>query len=268
MEYNTERSYLGMKEYGRHVQKMVEHLLTIEDPEKRQQQTLSVIELMGFLNPHLKNVEDFRHKLWDHLFFISDFKLEVDSPYPKPQKETYKQKPDPLTYPKRHPKYAHLGKNLEVVIDKALKEEDPEKKAGFAHAIAYYMKLAYSNWHKELVHDDSIRSELNNITGGELEFSNTPYIKHRNQNFERDEYPPARGGRWQQNFGGRNNRNPGGGGGRNNNGGNGGGGRGNNGGGARNGNGNGGNGGGGRGNNGGGARNGNGNGGGQFKKRY
>jgi hypothetical protein len=207
MEYNTDRNYLGMKEYGRHVQKMVEYLLTIEDREKRQQQAQAVIELMGFLNPHLKNVEDFRHKLWDHLFFISDFKLEVDSPYPIPQKETYKQKPDPIPYPKRHPKYAHLGKNLEVVIDKALKEEDPEKKAGFAHAIAYYMKLAYSNWHKELVHDDSIRSELNSITGGELEFSNTPYIKHRNQPFERDDYRPNNG-RWQQNFNGRpNNRN-------------------------------------------------------------
>ncbi len=207
MEYNTDRNYLGMKEYGRHVQKMVEYLLTIEDREKRQQQAQAVIELMGFLNPHLKNVEDFRHKLWDHLFFISDFKLEVDSPYPIPQKETYKQKPDPIPYPKRHPKYAHLGKNLEVVIDKALKEEDPEKKAGFAHAIAYYMKLAYSNWHKELVHDDSIRSELNSITGGELEFSNTPYIKHRNQNFERDDYRPNNGGRWQQNFNGRSNNN-------------------------------------------------------------
>jgi hypothetical protein len=194
-----------MKEYGRHVQKMVEYLLTIEDRQKRQEQAHCVIELMGFVNPHLKNVEDFRHKLWDHLFFISDFQLDVDSPYPIPQRETYKQKPDPIPYPKRHPKYAHLGKNLEVVIDKAMQENDPEKKAGFAHAIAYYMKLAYSNWHKELVHDDTIRAELDNITGGQLEFSNTPFIKHRNQNFERDEYP-TRGGRWQQNFGSRNNR--------------------------------------------------------------
>lgn len=200
-----------MKEYGRHVQKMVDYLLTIEDRDKRQQQTQSVIELMGFLNPHLKNVEDFRHKLWDHLFFISNFTLDVDSPYPIPQKETYKLKPDPLPYPKRNPKYAHLGKNLEVVIDKALKEEDPEKKVGFANAIAYYMKLSYSNWHKELVHDDAIRSELDQITGGQLEFSNTPYIKHRNQPFERDDYPARSSGRWKQNFGGRNNRNQGGG---------------------------------------------------------
>jgi len=192
---------MSMREYGRHIQKMVEYLLTIEDKEKRQQQAQVVIELMGFLNPHLKNVEDFRHKLWDHLFFISDFKLDEDSPYPIPQRETYKAKPDPLPYPKSHPKYYHLGKNLEVVIDKALKEEDPEKKAGFANAIAYYMKLAYSNWHKELVHDDAIRSELDSITGGELEFSATPFIKHRPPAFDRDDYRST--GR-RQNFGTRN----------------------------------------------------------------
>lgn len=204
MEYNTARNYLSMREYGRHIQRMVEYLMTIDDREKRQQQANVVIELMGFLNPHLKNVEDFRHKLWDHLFFISDFKLDVDSPYPLPQKETYKAKPEPLSYPKKYPKYNHLGKNLETVIEKALKEEDPEKKAGFAHAIAYYMKLAYSNWHKELVHDDAIRSELDSITGGELEFSNTPFIKHRNAPFESDTYPARGGGGRRQNFGGRN----------------------------------------------------------------
>ena len=88
MEYNTTRNYLIMREYGRHIQKMIEHLLTIEDPEQRQRNAHVVIELMGFLNPHLKNVEDFRHKLWDHLFLISDFKLDVKSPYPIPTRET------------------------------------------------------------------------------------------------------------------------------------------------------------------------------------
>lgn len=208
MEYNTDRNYLVMREYGRHIQKMVEYLLTLEDREKRNTQAKSVIELMGFLNPHLRNVEDFRHMLWDHLFFISDFKLDVDSPYPIPQKETYKEKGERLQYPKRHPRYAHLGKNLELVIDKALKEEDAEKKMGFANSIAYYMKLSYSNWHKELVHDEVIRTELNEITGGQLEFSNTPFIKHRNQNFERDDYGRGGGGQQRrQNFGGRNNNN-------------------------------------------------------------
>lgn len=177
MQYNTTRNHLTMREYGRHIQRMVEYLLSIEDRAKRQQQAYVVIELMGFLNPHLKNVEDFRHKLWDHLFYISDFKLDVDSPYPIPQKETYKAKPDPIGYPKRHPRFSHLGKNLELVINKALKEENGDKKQGFANAIAYYMKLAYNNWHKDQVHDDAIQSELAGITEGQLEFTNTPYVK-------------------------------------------------------------------------------------------
>lgn len=177
MEYNTTRNHLVMREYGRHIQKMVEYLLTIDDKEKRQKNAMAMIELMGFLNPHLKNVEDFRHKLWDHLFLIADFKLDVESPYPIPTRETLKSKPKALKYPKRYPKFSHLGKNLEVVINKALKEENPEKKLGFANAVAYYMKLAYNNWHKELVHDDAIQSELTSITQGQLEFTNTPYVK-------------------------------------------------------------------------------------------
>jgi hypothetical protein len=177
MEYNTGRNSLVMREYGRHIQKMIEYLLSIEDKEIRQRNAYAVIELMGFLNPHLKNVEDFRHKLWDHLFLISDFKLDVESPYPIPTRETLKAKPKPLPYPRRYPKYAHLGKNLQTVIDKALKEENPEKKQGFANAVAYYMKLAYSNWHKETVHDDAIQSELSNITDGQLAFTNTPYVR-------------------------------------------------------------------------------------------
>ena len=208
MEYNTTRNHLIMKEYGRHIQKMVEYLLTIEDKEERQRNSYAVIELMGFLNPHLKNVEDFRHKLWDHLFLISDFALDVDSPYPIPTRETLKAKPERLTYPKKYPKFNHLGKNIEVVIDKALKEENPEKKQGFANAIAYYMKLTYSNWHKELVHDDTIQNELSSMTKGELEFNNRPFVKHQPARIERDEYPAARN-RYGKNFGSRDNRNAG-----------------------------------------------------------
>jgi len=204
MEYNTTRNHLTIREYGRHIQKMVEYVLTIEDREKRQKNANALIELMGFLNPHLKNVEDFRHKLWDHLFLISDFKLDVDSPYPIPTREILRAKPDPIPYPKRYPKYNHLGKNIEIVIDKALNEEDPEKRQGFANSIAYYMKLTYSNWHKELVHDDNIQTELASITQGELEFNNRPFIKHRVDN-SREEFATA-GGKYRRNFGPRNNR--------------------------------------------------------------
>jgi hypothetical protein len=179
MEYNTVRTKMVMREYGRHIQQMVDYLMTIEDAERRQRNATALIELMGFLNPHLRNIEDFRHKLWDHLFLISDFKLEVESPYPIPTRETLKAKPKRLPYPRRYPRFNHLGKNIEIVIDKALEEEDPDKRQGFANAIAYYMKLAYSNWHKELVHDDSIQAELTNITKGQLEFNNRPFVKHR-----------------------------------------------------------------------------------------
>lgn len=204
MEYNTSRPEMGMREYGRHIQKMVNYLLTIEDKSKRQQQAEVLIELMGFLNPHLKNVEDFRHKLWDHLFFMSDFKLDVDSPYPIPQKETYKEKPAPLPYPERHPKYAHLGKNIELIIDKALHESNEEKKDGFANSIAYYMKLAYNNWHNELVQDSTIQAELDAMTGGELQFDNTPFIKLKEN---RQDNKGQNRNRNKQNFSSRNNQN-------------------------------------------------------------
>lgn len=179
MLYNTLRTGMTMREYGRHIQQMVDYLMTIEDPERRQRNAYALIELMGFLNPQLRNVEDFRHKLWDHLFLISDFKLNVESPYPIPTRESLKSKPERLPYPKRYPKFNHLGKNIETVINKALSEEDADKRQGFANAIAYYMKLAYSNWHHELVHDDTIQAELSNLTQGQLEFNNRPFVKHR-----------------------------------------------------------------------------------------
>lgn len=192
-----------MREYGRHIQKMIEYLLTLEDKEKRQRNAHAVIELMGFLNPHLKNVEDFRHKLWDHLFLISDFKLEVASPYPIPTRETLRARPQPLRYPKRYPKFSHLGKNLEIVINKALAEENPDKRAGFANAVAYYMKLAYNNWHKETVHDDAIQSELTNLTNGQLAFTNTPFVKSFQQDMRGRDNRDNRG----NSFGGENREN-------------------------------------------------------------
>ena len=204
MEYNTTRNHLIMREYGRHIQRMVDYILTIEDREIRQKNANAVIELMGFLNPHLKNVEDFRHKLWDHLFLISNFELDVDSPYPIPTRETLKARPERLRYPKKYPRFNHLGKNIELIIDKALNEEHPEKKQGFANAIAYYMKLTYSNWHKELVHDDNIQTELSAITEGQLEFNNRPFVKHRADNRpDRDDYPSGGRNAYRQNYGSR-----------------------------------------------------------------
>jgi hypothetical protein len=202
MEYNTSRPGLIIREYGRHIQNMVEHLLTIEDRALRQKQANYIVELMGFLNPHLKTIEDYRQKLWDHLFLITDFKLDVDSPYPRPTREEMAARPDPIPYPRRYPKYLHLGKHLEMVIDKALKEEDPAKRQGFANAIAYYMKLAYNTWHKDAVHDDAIQQELANLTKGQLEFNNSGYVKQYRPSQDRENQPTGRYGHKQNRGGG------------------------------------------------------------------
>lgn len=179
MEYNTTRGPLVMKEYGRHIQKMVEFLLTIEDRNKRQEQAEILIELMGFLNPQLKNVEDFRHKLWDHLFYMSGFRLDVDSPYPIPTEETYKEKPAPMDYPNHHPEHPHLGKNLELLIDKAVNEVDEEKKSAFVNLIVYYIKLSYANWHKEQMSDEAVLAELETISHGRLGIDSVPRFKYK-----------------------------------------------------------------------------------------
>ncbi len=170
MEYNTTRSKLLMPEYGRNVQKMIEYLVTIEDREKRLQQAEVIIELMGTLNPHLKTIEDYKHKLWDHLYQMTDFNLDVDSPYPCPTPEMVFKKPEVLPYPQEKIKHRHLGRNMQALLEKAMAETDEEKRHGLTQAIGYYMKLAYANWHKEPVHDDMIKNEMVEISGGKLAY--------------------------------------------------------------------------------------------------
>jgi hypothetical protein len=178
MEYNTTRSKLLMPEYGRNVQSMVEYLLTIEDPAKRLKNAEAIIELMGTLNPHLKTIEDYKHKLWDHLHQMTDFRLDVASPYPAPTPEELFKKPEVLPYPQDRIRHRHMGKNLESLISMAIAETDPEKRQGLTQAIGYYMKLAYTNWHKEPVHDDMIKTELAALTNGELQYETGGYRVH------------------------------------------------------------------------------------------
>ena len=192
MEYNTTRSQLLMPEYGRNVQKMIEFLTTVEDKEKRLKNAEVIIELMGTLNPHLKTIEDYKHKLWDHLYQMTGFNLEVDSPYPPPTPEAVFKKPEVLPYPQRSIAHRHLGRNIAELLDRAMLETDQEKRQGLTQTIGYYMKLAYGNWHKEPVHDDMIKSEIREITGGQLQYetggyrvqydNNRPNFKQRNNN--------------------------------------------------------------------------------------
>ena len=167
-DYNTQREHLIIREYGRHVQSMVEYTVSVEDREKRNQMAQAIIELMGQMNPGLRNVDEFRHKLWDHLYIISDRKLDVDSPYPKPDMEVILRKPGHIGYPHQKIRLKHYGKNVERLIEKAISMEDEEKKKAFTECIGNYMKLVHRNWNKENANDELIKSDIVALSDGNL----------------------------------------------------------------------------------------------------
>jgi CRISPR/Cas system-associated endonuclease Cas1 len=186
-----------MKEYGRHVQKIVENCMQEKNREKRNQFAKEIIELMGQLNPHLRNVEDFRHKLWDHLFIMSGYKLDVDSPYPIKKREEIERKPEKLPYPQSRIKHKHYGKNVEALVAKARDTEDPEKKAEFTKCIGNFMKLVYQNWSKDDVNDETIKNDLRLLSKGELQITEDQDINalaRANKSKQRPEDNQRKGG--------------------------------------------------------------------------
>lgn len=168
MDYNTTREHLVIREYGRHVQNLIAHAKTIEDKEERQQVVDGIIQLMGQLNPHLRNVADFKHKLWDHLFMIGGFDLDVDSPYDKPSPEIAVPKPSPIPYPRKKIRFRHYGKNVEAMVEKARKYSDRDMRQGLTEVVVNFMKMAYHNWSREEVSDDLIKSDLATLSEGTL----------------------------------------------------------------------------------------------------
>jgi len=168
MKYNSQRGQLRLKEYGRHIQKLVEHAISLSDKKERQDVANHIIHIMGNLNPHLKNVDDFKHLLWDHLHIMADFKLDVESPYPLPTKETIYAKPEKFYYPVKNKKYRHYGKNILTMIDKAVEMEDKEKQDGYSKCIANYMKIVHNNWNSETVTDETILNDLEILSNNKL----------------------------------------------------------------------------------------------------
>ena len=168
LEYNSEREHLIIPEYGRHLQKLIEQATIIEDDEKRNKAARYIIQVMGSLNPHLRDVPDFQHKLWDQLFIMSDFKLKVDSPYPIPSREVLQLKPDVLKYPQNFPKYRYYGNNIKYMIDVANKWEEGEMKSALVKVIANHMKKSYLSWNKDTVKDDVIFEHLYELSDGKL----------------------------------------------------------------------------------------------------
>ena len=173
MEYNTSLSKLIIPEYGRNVQKMVHSIIAIEDREKRNHQAKSIIEVMGNLNPHLRDVPDFKHKLWDHLFIMSDFHLEVDSPYDRPSKESFEEKPEILKYSDNNIKFRHYGKILPLIIKRTIDLDEGEYKDFLVFTIANHMKKSYLTWNKANVEDEVILKHLSQMSDDKLSMKET-----------------------------------------------------------------------------------------------
>jgi len=169
MDYNSNRKKLVLPEYGRHIQKMVDHALTIEDREERKRFAKAIVAVMGNLFPHLRDVSDFKHKLWDHLAIISDFKLDIDSPYETPTPELLAEKPKKIPYNQKNIRFKHYGHSIVLMIDKAVEMEDGEEKHDLVQMIANHMKKSYLTWNREAVDDREIFTDLKTLSKGKLE---------------------------------------------------------------------------------------------------
>ncbi len=181
MEYNTQLPHLQIPEYGRNIQVMIDHCITIEDRDERNKCAKAIIQIMGQLNPHLRDIADYTHKLWDHLFLISKFKLDVDSPYPRPTAETFTTKPANVPYPASKMKYKHYGKTIERIIDVAKTYEDGPEKTELTRLIANHLKKSYVNWNKDSVTDDVIFKQFKEMTNNELVIDENTALTHANE---------------------------------------------------------------------------------------
>jgi len=167
MDYNSNRKKLQLPEYGRNIQNMVEYLLTIEDREKRNKHAQTIIDVMGNLYPYLRDVAEFKHKLWDHLAIMTDFKLDIDYPYDPPSPDILTEKPNVVPYNQHHIKYKQYGRTMELMIEKASEMEGEEREV-MIELLANHMKKSYLAWNKDAVEDEKILDDLNHLSKGKL----------------------------------------------------------------------------------------------------
>lgn len=172
LENNSERETLHIPEYGRHIQKLVNHCKEIEDREDRNKMAKSIVEVMGNLQPHLRDVPDFKHKLWDQLFIIADFNLDVESPYEIITKAEIQSQPEKLPYPNNPTRYRFYGNNIQIMIDEAVTWEEGEMKETLNYTIANHMKKCFLNWNKDTVEDDVIFKHLVDLSKGKIDLFN------------------------------------------------------------------------------------------------
>ena len=168
LQYNTKRKQLIIPEYGRHIHKMIELVKAENNTEERNKKAKAIIGVMGNLNPHLRDVPDFQHKLWDQFFIMANFDIDVESPFEKPQKEVLDMKPEKLPYPQNFPKYRFYGNNIKRMIDVAIEWEEGELKDVLVFTIANHMKKNFLSWNKDPVEDVVILAHLEELSGGKL----------------------------------------------------------------------------------------------------
>ena len=171
MEYNTNRTKLLMPEYGRNIQQMVEYCKSILSKEERNEVAKTIVEFMGQRNPHLRDEENYKHKLWDHLYILADYDLDVDAPYPFPTKEELDQKPNGMDYPSFDNEYKFYGKSILQLIDRAIELEEGEEKEALIHVIANNMKKSYNVYNKEHVQDEVIFRHLKELSQDKLDLT-------------------------------------------------------------------------------------------------
>ncbi|XCI74658.1 MAG: DUF4290 domain-containing protein [Flavobacteriales bacterium] len=168
MKYNTERPNMIIPEYGRNIHKMISHAIQINDRAERNYCAWSIIKVMGDLNPHLRDVPDFQHKLWDQLFIMSGFKLDVDSPFQRPEPNQFQVPPKKMVYPERLREFRYYGKIIKDLIRVAIDCTEEDKKEGLIYAIANTMKKSYLKWNKDTVEDDVIFDDLKKLSSDKL----------------------------------------------------------------------------------------------------
>ena len=185
LQYNTERSMLAIPEYGRHIHKMIQQVLAEENKEERNKQAQAIIGIMGNLNPHLRDVADFQHKLWDQLFIMSNFELDVDAPFPKPDAEVLAAPPTPLAYPQSFPKYRFYGNNIKGMIDVIVDWDEGDLKEALVYVIANHMKKCFLNWNKDTVEDKVIFGHLAELSNGKIVINTEDEVLSASENLIR-----------------------------------------------------------------------------------
>lgn len=181
MQYNTSRGMLLQPEYGRNVQNMIRHAMEIENREERNRAAKAIIDVMGQLNPHLRDVDDYVHKLWTHLFIMSDFQLDVDSPYEKPKREMLEEKPKQIKYPKSRIRYGHYGQYTQRILELSKDIDNPEELDYLRRKMGNFMKKQFLVHNNNTVENHVIAQQMKELSHGVLRIDNPDDLMNTNQ---------------------------------------------------------------------------------------